>query len=355
MKNPSRSLTTLASLIALAITSIALLALPKPAAADYHVVRTLSIGGDGGWDYIKADGDDHRLYITRGTHMMVVDTDSGKVIGDITGLSGIHGVVFDHKSGRGFISNGGSASVTIFDLKTLQTIGTAPTDQGPDCICFDPSTERVFTFNGRASSSTAIDAKTGKVLATITLPGRPEFAMADGKGHIYDNIEDKSEVVSIDTKALKIDNTWPIAPGDGPSGLAVDGKNRRIFSVCDNQTMTVLDADSGKMVATLPIGSGPDACGFDPGTGMVFSPNGRDGTLSVYHEASPDKFDLVGTVTTQAGARTMALDEKTHHVFVVTAQFQAPPADATGQAGGGGGFRRRQIVPGSFVVIELAP
>ena len=322
------------------------------AAPSYHVVRTLSIGGDGGWDYILDDSVDNRLYITRGTHVMVLDTDSGKVIGDIPNLSGIHGVVVDHRSGRGFISNGGSASVTIFDLHTLQTIGSVPTDQGPDCICFDPATERVFTFNGRAGTSTAIDAKTGKVLATITLPGRPEFAMADGNGHIYDNIEDKSEVVAIDTKKLAIDNTWPIAPGDGPSGLAVDSKHRRVFSVCGNQTMTVLDADTGKLVAALPIGNGPDACRYDPGTGLVFSPNGRDGTLSIYHEDNPNKFTLVQTVTTQAGARTMALDTKTHHVFVVTAQFQPPPAGAPAT---GPGRYRRQIVPGSFVVIELAP
>lgn len=330
----------------------ALLALPAGAAPNYHVVRTLAIGGDGGWDYILDDSSDHRLYITRGTHVMVLDTRSGKVIGDIPNLSGIHGVAVDHKSGRGFVSNGGSASVTIFDLKTLKAIGSVPVDQGPDCITFDPTTERVFTFNGRAGTSTAIDAKTGTVLATIPLPGRPEFAMPDGMGHVYDNIEDKSEVVEIDAQSLKIVNTWPIAPGDGPSGLAVDGKDRRVFSVCDNQTLTVLDADTGKLVAALPIGSGPDSCRYDPGTNLVFSPNGRDGTLTVYHQDTPDKYTLVGTVPTQAGARTMALDTRTHHVFVVTAKFLPPPPGAPTT---GPGRWRRQIVPGSFVVIELAP
>jgi hypothetical protein len=322
---------------------------------NYHLVRTISMPGDDGWDYIYDDGDAHRLYITRGTHVQVVDTDRGVLVGDITGLNGIHGVAIDKKANRGFISNGGGDSVTIFDLKTLQKIGAdVPVDPGPDCIVFDPATERVFTFNGESSMSTAIDAQSGQVVGHITLAGRPEFSVSDGRGHIYNNVEDDSEVEEIDSRTLKVTNVWPIAPGASPSGIAMDRENRRTFSVCRNQNLIVLDADLGKVVATLGIGNGPDACAFDPKSKLVFSPNGRDGTLTIFHEDAPDTYTKVQTVTTQAGARTMALDTKTGHVFLVTATMIPPDPNAPPPAPGQG-YRRRRFAPGSFVVLEFAP
>jgi DNA-binding beta-propeller fold protein YncE len=321
---------------------------------NYHLVRTVSLPSDDGWDYIYDDSSAHRLYVTRGTHVQVVDTSKGTLIGDIGGLNGIHGVAIDSNAGRGFISSGGSNSVTIFDLKTLQKIGAdVPVDPGPDCIIFEPVTERVFTFNGESSTSTAIDAKTGQVVGHITLDGRPEFSVADGQGFIYNNVEDKSEVERIDAKTLKITDVWPTAPGESPSGIALDQKSRRAFSVCRNQTLAILDADSGKVVATPAIGNGPDACAFDPKTKLVFSPNGRDGTLSIFHEDTPNTYKLVQTVTTQSGARTMALDTKTGHVFLVAAKTLPP--DPNGPAPAPGQRYRRRFAPGSFVVLEFAP
>lgn len=313
----------------------------------YHLIKKISVPGNDGWDYLFLDSDGRRLYISRGTHVDVVDVDKGTLVGTIPDTNGVHDVAVDPKSGRGFTSNGRSNSVTIFDLKTLKKIDEVTVGTGPDAILFDPATERVFTFNGRAQSSTVIDAVTGKVVGTIPLPGSPEAAVADGQGHVYDNLEDKSSVVAIDAKTLKIDNTWPVAPGDGPSGMAIDAKNRRLFSVCSNQKMTVMNADTGKIVATPTIGNGPDASAFDPQTQLVFSPNGRDGTVTVLREIDPDDYDVVATVPTQSGARTMALDEKTHHIFTVTAQ-PAPP-DPNAAPGRG---RGRRYVPGTFVVLE---
>lgn len=334
-------LTSLSACAAVAITA-------EPVrAAEYHLINKLAVGGDGGWDYIYLDSQDRRLYITRGTHVMVLDVDTDKVIGDIPNLNGIHGVAIDHKSGHGFISNGKANSVVIFDLKSLQKIGEVPVDAGPDAIVFDPATERVFSFNGQGHSFSAIDGATGKLLSTVPLAGKPEFPVADGHGHIYDNLEDLSEVASINTNTLQVENTWPIAPGEGPSGISIDDKTRRVFSVCDNSLLTVLDADTGKLITTLPIGNGPDACAYDPGDRTLYSPNGRDGTLSVYHVDGKDKFTLVTTLPTQLGARTMAVDLKTHHVFTVTA---APlPPDPSTPAGT---RPRRSYVPGSFVVLE---
>lgn len=319
----------------------------SPSDPGYHLARTIPLPGAEGWDYLTVDAAAHRLYISRGTHVAVVDTISGTVVGDIPDTDGVHGIAVDPKDDRGFTSNGRSNSVTIFDLKTLKKIGEAPVGEGPDAIVFEPVTDRVFTFNGRAETATAIDAAHGTVVGTVALPGRPEFPVADGKGHLYDNIEDKSEIASIDAKTLKVDAVWPIAPGEGPSGLAMDRKNRRLFAVCGNQKMAVVDADSGKVAASPTIGNGPDACAFDPGRKLVFSPNGRDGTLTVLREVTPNKYQIAATVTTQPGARTMALDEKTHHIFTVTAKSVAPVPGQTP--------RRRQYVDGTVVVLEYAP
>ena len=334
------------ALIGLSFAAAVAGAAPAP---SYHLVRTISLLGAEGWDYLAVDSAMHRLYVSRGTHVSVVDTSTGQALGDIPDTSGVHGVAVDPKSGHGFTSNGRSNSVTIFDLKTLKKIDEVTVGEGTDAIIFEPTTERVFTFNGEAQSATAIDGATGKVIGTVPLPGRPEFPVADGKGHIYDNIEDKSEIADVNASTLKVDNVWPIAPGDGPSGIAMDKKNRRLFSVCGNQIMTVTNADTGKVVATPAIGNGPDAAAFDPGSSLAFSPNGRDGTITVLQQVTPDQYQTVQTITTQPGARTMILDEQTHHLFTCTAKT-APPAPGAPQEG-----RRRRYLPGTFVVLEYAP
>ena len=320
-------------------------ALPRPEGSGYHLMKKYQVGGEGFWDYLKMDSEARRLYISRGTHVMVLNADTGEVAGDIPNTDGIHGIALAPELGRGFTSNGRSSTATIFDNKTLKIIGEAKTDAGPDGIIYDAASQRVFTFNGHGNSATAIDAATGKVAGTIPLDGRPEFAAADGAGHVYNNLEDKSIVIQIDSKSLKVLNRWPLAPCESPSGMAIDPEHRRLFIGCHNQMMAVMDADTGKVVATPPIGRGVDANQFDPGTGLAFSSNG-DGTLTVIHEDSPDKFTVVDNVQTQRGARTMALDLKTHNVYLVSADFGAPPAPTADNP-----HPRPTMVPNSFVVL----
>jgi len=342
-----------ASLIVCALMLVGLALLPAflavtrsdAAAGGYHLLTKKTLGGEGGWDYLTVDAASRRVYISRGTHVMVVDADSYDVVGDIPNTEGVHGIALAPESGRGFVSDGRANLVTIFDLKTLKTLGTAPTGQNPDAIVYDPASQRVFTFNGRSGDSTAIDAATGKVAGTITLGGRPEFAAADGQGHVYNNLEDKSMVVEIDSKKLTVTNRWPLAPCEEPSGMAMDTAHRRLFSGCHNKMMAVVDADSGKVIATPAIGQGVDANGFDPGTGLAFSSQG-DGTLTVVHEDSPDKFTVVDNAQTQRGARTMALDTKTHKVFLVTAEFGPAPAPTADQP-----RPRPPMVPGTFTLL----
>jgi DNA-binding beta-propeller fold protein YncE len=319
-------------------------------AAGYKVIRTHKIGGEGFWDYMAMESGRDRLFISHGTHVVVMNVKNGKVVGDIPDTDGVHGIALAPALDRGFTSDGRSSMVTIFDLKTLKTIGTVKvTGENPDAIVYDPASERVFTFNGRSGNATAIDAKSGKVVGTIELSGKPEFAVADGHGHIYNNLEDKSEEVAIDTHTLKVTNRWSLAPCESPSGLAIDAAHRRLFAGCHNQVMAIVDPDAGKVVTTVPIGRGVDANRFDPETQLAFSSNG-DGTLTVVHEDSPDKYTVLGNVKTEQGARTMALDLKTHHVFVDTASFGPRPANATPQ----NRRRRPPMVPGSFRVLELA-
>jgi len=320
----------------------------RPLAAadgDYHLIKKVVLGGEGFWDYLICDSAARRVYISRGTHVTVVDADSYAVVGDIPGTEGVHGIALAPELGRGFTSNGRTNTVTIFDLKTLKVLGTAPTGEGPDAIVYDPASKRVFTLNGHAGTATAIDAASGKPVGTVTLGGRPEFAAADGQGHIYNNLEDKSELLQIDSQKLTITARWPLEPGQSPSGLAMDREHRRLFAGCQNQMMAVVDADSGKVVATPAIGQGVDANGFDPGTQFAFSSNG-DGTLTIVHEDSPEKFTPVASVPTQRGARTMALDVKTHNVFLVTAEFGPPPAPTADHP-----HPRPQAIPGSFTLL----
>lgn len=319
-------------------------------AADpgYHIVKTYKVGGEGGWDYLTLDSTSRRLYISRATHVVVLDADSGQSVGDIPDTPGVHGIALAPGLGRGFISNGREGTVSIFDLKTLKLISKVKAGENPDAILYDPATKRVFAFNGRSHDSTAIDAASGTVLGTIKLDGKPEFAASDENGGIFVNIEDKSELTAIDPAKLSVKASWPLAPCESPSGLAIDRKNRRLFSGCDNRIMAVIDADSGKVLTTLPIGDGVDATAFDPGTGLAFASCG-EGVLSVIQENSANQFSSLGNATTERGARTMALDPKTHNVFVVTAKFGPPPPPTADQP-----RPRPTILPDSFVVLVLS-
>ncbi len=312
-----------------------------------HVIKTYALGGDGGWDYLKLDPDARLLYISRATHVMVIDADSGKSVGDIADTPGVHGIALAPDLGRGFTSNGREGTVSIFDLNTLKTIKKVKAGENPDAILFDPATNRVFTFNGRSNDATAIDAATGEVVGKIPLDGKPEFAVTTGAGEIFVNLEDKSEILALDPKTLKIKAIWALAPCKEPSGLAIDVKNRRLFAGCDNKMMAVVNADTGRVITTLPIGDGVDANGFDPETGFAFASCG-EGVLTVAHEDSPDTFSVAQTVSTQRGARTMAVDPKTHQIFLVTAKFGPPPTATEQQP-----HPRPSILPDSFVVLVV--
>jgi DNA-binding beta-propeller fold protein YncE len=323
----------------------------KPLAPHYHVVRHIKVGGEGGWDYPTVDSASHRLFLSHSDRVVVVDTTSGKVVGEIPNTQGVHGIALATGLHRGFVSDGRTSTVTIFDLDTLQVLSEVKTTgDRPDAITFDTASSRVFTFNAAGKNATAIEASTGVIAGTIDLGGKPEFAAADGGGHIFVNIEDTSEIVDIDTSALTVVRRWKLAPCEEPSGLAMDRAHRRIFSGCDNKVMAISDADEGRVITTVPIGDGVDGNAFDPELSLAFSANGADGTLTVVHERTPDNFDVVETVATQRGARTIALDTATHHVFLPTAQFGPPPAPTPERPN-----PRPSIVPGTFEVLELAP
>jgi DNA-binding beta-propeller fold protein YncE len=337
----------LLSLLAIATFFSAGLTRAAEAAGNYHLIKKAVLGGEGFWDYLTLDSAARRLYISRATRVMVLDADNYATVGEIPNTEGVHGIALAPDLGRGFTSNGRANSVTIFDLKTLKVLGQVKTGQNPDAILYDPATHRVFTFNGRSGDSTAIDAGAGTVAGTIALGGRPEFAAADGKGMVYANLEDKSEVVELDSRALSVKAHWPLAPCEEPSGMAMDREHRRLFIGCHNRMMAVVDADSGRVIATPPIGEHVDANAFDPGTGLAFSSNG-DGTLTVVHEDSPVKFSVVANVPTQRGARTMALDLTTHKVFLVTAEFGPPPAATPDQP-----RPRPTMQPGTFALLVV--
>lgn len=316
---------------------------PKEGSSGYHLAKIIPVGGDEGWDYVTVDSDARRIYVSHGSRVVVLDADSGAVTGEIPDTQGVHGIAVASDLGRGFTSNGRANTVTIFDLKTLSTLGTIKVGTNPDAIVYDADTKRVFTMNGRSQDATAIDAANGTVVGTLALGGKPEFAVADGKGSIFVNIEDKSELVEFDPQKLAVLHHWRLAPCQEPSGLAMDRKNRRLFAGCDNKMMAVVDADTGKIIATPAIGEGVDANGFDPATNLAFASNG-DGTLTVVHEDSPNKFTVVDNVPTKRSARTMGLDLKTRNIFLPAADFDAPAP----------GERRGKIKPGSFVVLTVA-
>ncbi len=336
----------------LALIATSLMVPAFAAAPAYQLAHKFVLGGDGGWDYITYDPAGKRLFISRSTRVMVVDPKSGALLGEIPNTPGVHGIALAPELKRGFTSNGQENSVTVFDLDTLkevQRIKIPGPSQGPDAIVYEPVSQRIFTFNGHSSDSTVIDAKTGAVVATLPLPGRPEAAGVDGKGLVYLNIEDKSEASAIDGKSAKVLRTWSLAPCDSPSGIAVDGGHERVFSGCDNKVVAISDGTAGKVLATLPIGDGVDAGGFDPATGLAFSSNG-EGTLTVVHEDSPDKFSVLQDATTQKYARTMAVDPDSHDVYLVTGDVQITPPPAGAPAGT---RPKRTVLPGTFSLLVM--
>lgn len=328
---------------------VVLFCCPAVFSADgYHVIKKYKLGGEGGWDYLTLDPNSRRLFISRGTHVMVIDADSGKPVGDIPDTPGVHGIALAPEFNRGFTSNGREGTVSIFDLKTLALISKVKdVGENPDAILYDPASKRVFTFNGRSHDSTAIDAATGKIVGKIPLDGKPEFGVSTGAGEIFVNIEDKSELTSLDPQALKVKSIWPLTPCQEPSGLAIDAKSRRLFSGCDNKMMAVVNADTGKAITTLPIGEGVDADRFDPETHLAFASCG-EGVLTVVKEESPDKFSVLQNVPTQARARTMELDSTNHQIYLVTAEFGPKPAATADQPN-----PRPPVLPGSFVVLVV--
>ena len=317
------------------------------AEGPFHVEHTWQVGGEGGWDYIAVDPQTNLLYITRGDHVQVINRESGNQVADITGLHHTHGVVFA-KGGNGYISDGGGNQVVVFDRKTYKVIHTIPAGTNPDGILYEPVTRTVWAFNGRSHNVTVIDTKDDKVLGTLELPGKPEFPVADGKGNIYGNIEDKSEIVHIDARTRKLLATWLVAPGESPSGLAIDQANGILFSVCDNQKMAIVSTKTGKVIATPTIGEGPDAARFSPNGGYAFSSNGESGTLTVVHENSPRHFTVVQNLLTEKGARTMTLSPDGNKAYLVTAKFGSRPAGSANQP-----HSRPPMIPGSFTVIVV--
>jgi DNA-binding beta-propeller fold protein YncE len=319
----------------------------QAATPGYHVIHRINAGGEGGWDYITVDPEGNRLFVSRGTHAMVIDLGRGSVIGDIPNTAGIHGVALAPELNRGFTTNGRDTSVTIFDYKTLAPIAVVKIPgTGPDAILYDPVTKRVFTFNGGTSNATAIDARNGTVVGTVDLGGKPEAAVSDG-GKAYVNLEDKSQIAVFDPKTLAVLARWPLAPCEEPSGLAIDNVHQRLFAGCGNKTMAIVDMRTGKVVASPAVGDGVDAAGFDPGTQLAFTSNG-EGTITVVHEDTPDKYTVVQTAPTQRGARTMAVNPKTHRLYTVTAEFGPAPAPTADRP-----RPRPPMIPGTFVVLEL--
>jgi DNA-binding beta-propeller fold protein YncE len=337
--------TILSLLCAIILTSAG--AAPYTGGADgpYHFVREITIGGEGGWDYLSIDSAARRLYVTHATKVVVIDLDKSMVAGEIADTPGVHGFAIASKLGRGFSSNGQESKASIVDLKTLQTISKVDTGANPDAILYEPGQEEVYTFNGRGKSATVFEAKTGKVVATIPLPGKPEFAVADSKaGRVYNNIEDKNEVVAIDTKTHKVVAEWPIAPGEEASGMAFDVAHHRLFLGCSNKMMVMMDSTNGKVLATVPIGQGVDANAFDAETHLAFSSNG-EGNVTIAHEEG-DKLSVVQTLATERSARTMALDPKSHNIYLASAKFEAAPAPAPGSP-----RQRPKMIPGTFKIL----
>jgi YVTN family beta-propeller protein len=330
----------------LVLTALALASVPANAQKSYKISDRVKLGGEGGWDYVTFDSTANRLFITRGTHVMVVDTKTLKQTDDITGLQGVHGVALAPELGKGYITSGGDNMLAIFDLKTLKVTDKVKVGERPDALVYDASSKRVYTFNANTQDATVVDAKTGKVIGSVPLGGKPEAGVADGKGNVFVNIEDRGEIVRIDTAKLTVAEHYPMAGCDEPSALAFDAPHRRLFAGCASKIVAVVDPEAGRLVTTVDIGSGVDAGTFNSKTQQLFMSCGGNGVVTVIHEDSPDKYSVVENVPTAKGARTMALDEATNTIYTVTAQFDPTPPRA-GQ--------RRKILPDTFELLVVKP
>ena len=325
-------------------------AFAQPKIPGYKISDKIHLDGDGGWDYLTMDDSTSRLFISHGMIVQVLDVKENKVVGVIPDTKGVHGIALARELNKGFISNGRDTSVTVFDLKTLRVITKIKvTGNNPDAILYDPYSHKVFTFNGRSSNSTAIDANSDKVIGTIELPGKPEFSVSDGKGKIYVNIEDKSQLCMINPLTLKVEQTWSVSPGEEPSGLALDIENHRLFSVCGNKLMIVLDADNGKVITKIDIGEGVDGVAFDPGLKRIYSSNG-EGNLTVVQQEDKNTYKVMETLPTQRGARTITLSPKTHHIYLPVAEYGEAPAATTENP-----HPRPPAKENTFTILEIEP
>jgi DNA-binding beta-propeller fold protein YncE len=335
------------------LTAAALMLVASPLLAQapvYRVSGRFAVGGEGGWDYLMPDTVNRRLYLSRSSHVMVLDLDSGTVVGDIPNTPGVHGIAVAPELNRGFTSNGRDSSVTIFDLRTFATIGNVKVGgRNPDAIVYDAFSRRVFAMNGGSGSATAIDAATGAVAGIVTFGGKPEFARSDERGTIFANVEDSSQIVAFDARTLAMKGKWALAPCEEPTGLALDRANRRLFAACGNGLMAVVNADNGRLITTVPICRGTDGAAFDPASRMAFASCG-DGTLSLVHQDSPDTYSAAGAVTTQRGARTITIDERTHRIYLPAAEYGPAPEATAAQP-----RPRAPMIPGSFAVVVVQP
>jgi DNA-binding beta-propeller fold protein YncE len=314
---------------------------------SYHLIKKTVIGGEGGWDYLSVDAENRRLYISHSTKVEVLNVDTHEKIGEITDLKGVHGVIGVPGTGRGITTNGRSNSVTIFDAKTLKPIVELPTGKNPDALIYDHFSKYVFVFNHSDTTTTAIDVAVGKVVGTVSVGGKAlEAGVSNGKGNIYVNLEESSEIAVFDAKSLKMKGRWKLAPGEEPTGMAIDTKTNRLFTVCNNGMMMIVDSENGKVIGQAPIGNHVDGAAFDPDSKHAFSSNG-EGSITVVKEISPSEFKTIETIKTERGARTITFDPKTHHVFVTTAQYGETPA-ATAENPN----PRPKVVPGTFMVLE---
>jgi DNA-binding beta-propeller fold protein YncE len=333
--------------IAVILTLVGVTSLLAQSSGPYHITHTYTLGGDGGWDYLVPDPPNHRVFVGRQDRVMVVDEDNGTLLGEVTGIEGAHGTALADGTGHGFATSGTDRSVVMFDAKTFKVLGRIPAAEDADAIIYDPVSNRVFTFNGDAHSSTVIDARAGTLITNLPLGGKPEYGASVGDGQVYANLTDTSEVIEIDAKAARVTRRWSTAPCMQPVAMAVDAAHHRLFSGCRSRVLAVSDYQTGKVVATVPIGAGVDGAGFDAASGDVFASN-ADGTLTVIHQDSPDQYHLIQTLSTPQGARNMGLDPRNHRVFVVSATFGPVPS---------GGRDRGPVLPGSFtmMVIERGP
>jgi len=330
-------------------TSVIYAAAPKDAPSQsYKVEQTWKLGGDGSWDYLTVDSPNHLLYIARLNRVMVVDTSNGKLVGEIGGLEHAHGVVLDDNGKTGYISDGGAAQVVVFDRSSYKAMSTIPTGKNPDSLLIEPTSHRLFVFNGASKSATVVDSNSNSVLATIPLPGKPEFSVTGEGGNVFVNIEGTSQVLRIDGSSHKITGSWPLAPCEGPSGLAVDAVHHRLFSVCDNKKMAVVDSVSGKLVATVPIGEGADAVVYDAARSMIFSSNGESANLTVVQQVTPDRYVNVETLPTKLGARTLAVDPASGKLYTVSASLGPKPAATAAVP-----KPKPAVLPNSFVVLVI--